>query len=165
MRSLVLSVALLFGTAAAAQMEPVTVEQIRHARAALTVAGPNGEVTYSPADLEAFGTYGFSTKTPWRESEAAFVGARLTDILEASGLGDAQAIRVIAENDYTFTMDRSAWVDHTLLVATRVDGRPHSRRSRGPIQFVFPMDSDPSTGDLEFQGNWVWMASRIEAVD
>lgn len=159
-------IAMAFVVATSVQaMEPVDVEDIRFAKAALTVTVEGKDQVFSPAELEQLGTYSMITDTPWRENPAEFVGVRLTDLLSATGLDDVSAIRVIAENDYAITMQRDVWMDNDLLIATRVDGRGHTRRARGPIQFVFNMGENPETGEEDFQSNWVWMAARIQPVE
>ncbi|MEM7683909.1 MAG: hypothetical protein AAF293_03730 [Pseudomonadota bacterium] len=162
-RKLLLGLAFL--SASAHAMEPVSVDEVRFANASLTVATDEGETGYTPAELESFGTYAIRTVTPWRETAAEFVGVPLTEVLDAHGLAEAPAIRVVAENDYAVTIPSTVWTEHDLLIATRVDGKAHNRRARGPIQFVFDMSQDPGTGDEEFQRNWVWMAARIEPVE
>lgn len=157
-------VSLVLSTSVVSAMEPVSVETVRFSDAGLTIVTKAGDQQYTPARLETLGTYAMTTHTPWREQPAEFVGVRLSDLLEKHGLSGVSALRVVAENDYAVTITREIWVNHDLLVATRVDGRPHSRRARGPIQFVFNMASDPSTGEKAFQQNWVWMAARIEPV-
>ena len=161
---LMLGILMLFGVSAHA-MEPVEVGETRFARASLTVVGPEGEKSYDPAALEAFGTYALETVTPWRPDRTQFVGIRLRDLLDAHGIAHVPAIRVIAENDYAITISRDNWTRYDPLIATRVDGKGHSRRNRGPLQFIFDMSSTPSVGDEAFQSNWVWMAARIEIAD
>lgn len=146
-------------------VEPVLLAPIAFEPATLTVIGPNGEKTFDAAALEALGTHRLTTTTPWRDARTTFDGALLTDLLAATGLERAAAIRVVAENEYAVEIDRSVWTDRPLLIATRVDDAPHVRRYRGPLQFVFPMDADPSTAAETFEQNWVWMAARIEPIE
>ncbi len=145
---------------------PVKIDHqpIQLQRAQLVIAGPSGEMAYSPADLEGLGFRRLTTITPWRETPAAFDGVLLTDLLAANGLGDVAAISVIAENDYRVDIPAAVWKRWPILVATRVNGRPHTRRQRGPIQFILPMSDDKTAGLEEHHSNWVWMAARIEAV-
>ena len=75
---------------------------------------------------------------------------------------DISELRIVAENDFAITMPREVWESIPILVATRVDGQAHTRRERGPIQFVMPMDLYESADNLR-EGYWVWMAARIEA--
>ena len=159
-----IGVLFLFASGAQA-MERVEVGETRFSKATLTIAGRDGEKSYDQAGLEALGTYGLETVTPWRKQPARFVGVRLMDLLHAHGLAEVTAIRVIAENDYAVTIQREDWQQNDVLVATRVNGKGHSRRERGPIQFIFDMSSNPRLGDEVFQSNWVWMASRIEIAD
>ena len=162
-RLILLALMCLSGVAGA--MEPVEVSDTRFARATLTVMGPDGAVEYPPSQLEELGTYELTTVTPWRADAAEFIGVRLVDLLAANGLEDAQATRVIAENDYAVTIHRESWINHQALIATRVNGRAHSRRERGPLQFVFDMSDEPETGEKTFEANWVWMAARIERLE
>lgn len=152
-------------SAAAEAVAPVELESIRHGRASLSVSGPTGEATYTPAELEALGAMRMVTTTPWRPDETTFDGVLLSELLETHGLLDVSAIRVIAENDYAVTIPAEVWETWPVLVATRVNGEPHTRRERGPIQFVLPMSEDASAGEGPAVHYWVWMAARIEPVD
>ncbi len=155
---------LYFGlaTSAMAAPKPVDLAPMHHMEAQLEVrVGDRSGTTYEPADLESFPTYRIETTTPWREEPAVFEGILLTDLLAAHGLLDAPSIRVTAENDYTTVITREVWEAAPILVATRVDGRPHSRRDRGPIQFVVPAE-DYVGLSVVTESHLVWMAAVIE---
>lgn len=159
------AIALAAGMAAAAsagQPEPVKLAPVDHMQAALEVVGADGQSkTYTPNDLEGFDTYRLRTVTPWREEPAEFDGVLLVDVLAASGMADVPAIRVTAENDFSSVIRREVWMSVPILVATRVDGNPHSRRARGPIQFVIDMEAYQGS-DVASESDLVWMAARIE---
>lgn len=145
----------------ASGLSEVTLEPMTHRSAELTLVLPDGErVAYSPADLEGLTTYQLETRTPWRDEEAVFEGVRLKDLLAKHGLDQVDAITVRAENDYTITMERDVWENEDFLIATRVDGRPHSRRARGPIQFVLDWDAYQSS-EVAVESHLVWMAAEI----
>ncbi len=131
-------------------------------RAELVVVGTRGAVSYAPEELELLGFRRLTTVTPWRDAPAAFDGVLLSDLLAANGLSDVSAINVVAENDYTITLPSEVWKRWPILVATRVNGRPHTRRQRGPIQFILPMSDHAEAGATEQEAYWVWMAARIE---
>ena len=136
---------------------------MEHAKAEIVVVRPDGtEARYTPAELETFPTYRMETTTPWRDAPAMFEGVLLADILAENGLSEADAIMVTAENDFTSTIPRAVWQNVDVMVVTRVDGAPHSRRARGPIQFVVDMDTYRNSGLVE-ESHLVWMAARIEA--
>lgn len=139
----------------------VALEPIRHREASLTLTAPDGtETRFDPAGLEALGAWSLTTRTPWRDAPATFEGPLLSDVLAAAGLADVAAIDVVAENDYAVTISREVWESAPILLATRVDGRAHTRRARGPIQFVMDMDAYEASG-LAAERDWVWMAARI----
>lgn len=154
---------LSISSAMAGAPTPVTLEPLNHADASLVIVGADGKsASYTPAELEQFSTYSLITTTPWREEPAEFEGVLLSEILAAHGLDSAESILVTAENDYSTTLVRELLDSVDILIATRVDGRPHSRRARGPIQFV--IDSETfNASELTAESNFVWMAARIEA--
>ncbi|NNE87527.1 MAG: hypothetical protein HKN27_05575 [Silicimonas sp.] len=155
----------LSGPAIAGQPEPVNLAPLTHSKAELVVVAPDGsQKAYSPSEIELFPTFRIETKTPWREVPAQFDGILLRDLLEANGLAELPAIRVLAENDYAVTIEREVWESVDILVATRVNDKPHSRRARGPIQFIIDRDAFEAS---EYAGDshLVWMAARIEPVE
>lgn len=162
---LIVALSMLAAEFAAADVERVTLEPIRHQKAALVIAGTSGETSYAPAELEAMGASRMVTITPWREEPTTFEGVLLSELLTENGLADVAAIRVIAENDYAVVIPREIWTNWPMLVATRVNGKAHSRRERGPIQFVLPMSDSAEVGEGEYVNHWVWMAARIEAAE
>ena len=149
----------------AAELEQVELGAISHSDAALVVLAPDGtETIYTPAQLEQFTTYRLTTTTPWRENPATFEGVLLSDILEANGLSGVETIAVTAENDYSTSISRDVIGSVQILVATRVDGRAHSRRARGPIQFVIDAAAYQAS-ELATESHLVWMAARIEPAE
>lgn len=150
--------------AASASPQRVSLGELQHMSAQIVVVGANGaSMSYTPADLERMPTYALRTTTPWREEPAEFEGILLRDLLESHGLATVEAIQVTAENEYSVTIPRAVWEETDILVATRVDGRAHTRRARGPIQFVIDMDSYLRS-DIIREDHMVWMAARIEPV-
>ncbi|MDU8943417.1 hypothetical protein [Ovoidimarina sediminis] len=151
--------------ALAGQPVPVMLQAIEHQPAQLEVIdGTGARLSFAPSDLETLPTYQMVTKTSWREAPAQFEGVLLSDLLRETGLYDVPAIQVTAENDYTTIIPRAAWQEIPILVATRVDGEAHTRRARGPIQFVIDMEIY-ETSEFAREEYMVWMASRLEAAN
>ena len=157
-----LVLAAVAGTASADSMAPVQLDPIEHSDAQLTVTGPDGaSVTYTVSALETFDTYRVVTVTPWRKTPATFEGVLLRDVLAASDLDAVSAIRVTAENDFSSDLEQEIWMSVPVMVATRVDGRPISRRERGPLLFVVE-DALYQASAATQERHLVWMAARIE---
>ena len=143
---------------------PADLGPLDHNSASLSVEGPNGAKVYSPADLEGLETYQLTTTTPCRDVAVTFEGILLTDLLKRHGLDELPAIVITAENDFEVTFTREAWEATPMMIATRVDGKPHRRRERGPIQFVMDM-GDYEDMDVLREHHWVWMAASIRPAD
>ena len=151
------------GMTTMAEPRRVVLPDVEHALASLEVIGSDGQSTvYSLAQLEDFPTYEIETRTPWRDQPAVFSGVLLSDVLARHDLLSASAIVVTAENEFTATFDRRAMMAAPILIATRVDGEAHSRRARGPIQFVIA-EQDMMDSDAFEESHLVWMVTRIEA--
>lgn len=160
---LAFALCLMAAPLAAGLLQPVTLSAMQHDNAELIVTHQDGsEARFSASDLEQFPTYRLTTTTPWRTEAAVFEGIRLRDLLDANGLGDVDSISVAAENEYTVSIPHAAWQELDILVATRVNGQPISRRERGPIQFVVDMDSYKASS-IAREDYLVWMAARISA--
>ena len=143
--------------------KPVTLDPVVHQDAELEIHLKDGSVArYTPAELETLPTYQMTTTTPWRAEPATFEGVLLSDLLERHGLLGVDEITITAENDFSSQMERDVWLSAPILVATRVNGQPHSRRARGPIQFVVSAEDLQSLSLFE-ESHLVWMAARIEA--
>jgi hypothetical protein len=145
-------------------IHPVTLAPIRHEPATLTVVGPDGnETVYTPDQLETLPTYSLDARTPWLDAPARFEGILLADLLERSGL-TGHTVEVVAENDFSVRFPPEVVATGAFLVATRVDGKAHTRRARGPIQFVVP-DEVLARGGVVAERHLVWMAAKIRPVD
>lgn len=148
----------------AADVERVDLEPVSHVDATLTVVDADGnETVYTPQDIEALGGYRMVTTTPWRSEETVFEGGLLQDLLVKHRLDQTGAIRVVAENEFESILESAVWEAAPILLATRVEGRPHSRRARGPIQFVVSMEDYDGSPVIE-ERHLVWMAARIEPI-
>jgi hypothetical protein len=69
-------------------------------------------------------------------------------------------IQVIAENDFISELPAVVWDTDNVLIATRVEGKAHTRRMRGPIQFIIPATLYENNPDMR-EAYLVWMAHII----
>ncbi len=145
--------------------QPVVLTDAELQPAELVVVTPDGDrVSYTPNALEELPTYRIVTNTPWRDGEAVFEGVLLHDLLQKHGLTEAPAIRISAEDEYVSVIETSVLTNARFMIATRVDGKPHSRRARGPLQIVVD-ESVRATVEGVDDRHLVWGVTIIEAVD
>ena len=163
MNCVAVSLLVLGGITATAEPKRAGLPHIDHAVASLEVIGSEGQsAVYSPTQLEEFPTYEVETRTPCRAQPADFAGVLVSDVLARHDLLSAPMIVVTAENEFSAAFDRRAMMAAPILIATRADGAAHSRRARGPIQFVISEDDMKARGALN-ESPLVWMVTRFEA--
>jgi hypothetical protein len=114
--------------------------------------------------LEALGLYRVTTKSPWEEGQLTFEGVLVSDVVEYLGLGSAKALRIRALDDYTQDIPREDWVDRPLLLATRQDGKPLTRRTQGPARLVYPLAEYPDYKAAVHDERWIWVIKSVEPV-
>lgn len=139
----------------------VELNPIQHNRGALVVVDMQGTKTnYSSADLENMTTYRMVTTTPWRRAPTQFDGVMLVEILRKHGLDQVSEILVSAEDGFGTLLSRDLFQSVDILVATRVNGKAHQRRQRGPLQLIIH-EQDFRAPTLAKEANLVWMVARI----
>ncbi|MBO6636868.1 MAG: molybdopterin-dependent oxidoreductase [Roseitalea sp.] len=117
------------------------------------------------SEIEMLGLQQVVTTSPWEQGELTFQGVLFRDLLKLAGLDDAEAVLVRAVDNYTQTIPREDWQSGPLLLATRQDGIPLTRRTQGPTRIVYPLKDQPAYDTALRKPRWVWMLASIERVD
>ena len=153
---------MLLGRAAVAAPFPAVPE----GRPLLTVSGrigvtnAGGEARFDRDMLEALGTTGFETATPWYNDKVRFEGVLLSRLLDAvAASGDN--LLAIALNDYSTELPAEDARKYRVLLALKRDGQYMPVRDKGPIFIVYPFDSDPQLQHQRFYGRAVWQLARL----
>lgn len=152
-----------------AQSQPVPVPSgslpvSNSARVVLTVKVGSRQTTWTLAQLEGLGVHRVQTATFWPDDDGVYEGPRLADVLAASGLEDAERLRVTAKDGFSQVIAREDWSTWPLLLATRRSGQLLSTRQKGPLRVIYPRDMDRRLADPVYRLRWVWMVSQMEAV-
>lgn len=133
----------------------------------LTVTGKiektNGDGTaLLDADfLSTFPAHRIETRTPWTDGIARFDGILLKDVLAAVGArGDTLFAEAI--NGYRIAFPLSDAEKFGVLLAMRMEGKPLSRRDKGPLWIIYPRDSTAEIRDERYDSRWVWQLNKIE---
>ncbi len=134
----------------------------------LTVAGKLGKTNHDngasldEAMLAALPRHRIETSTPWTDGPNVFEGVLLSDLFDFLGVKDARTLRAVALNEYEIVIPFSEAIDHGALLAMYMDGKPLTRRDKGPIWIVYPRDGNPRIQDERHDARWVWQLVRIE---
>lgn len=127
----------------------------------LVPPGGSEPLRLTRAELEALPQAGFETTTIWTGGRIRFSGPRLADVLALARL-DGQAVRAMAENDYSVRIPAEAVGPDVPIVALRLNGQPFGRRELGPLWIVFPYDSDPAFQSEVVYAMSIWQLIRIQ---
>lgn len=122
--------------------------------------GPDG-IVLDLAALEALPGRTTVTRNPWSDGAISYSGPLGRSILEAVG-STGTTVRVTALNDYVAHIPVSDFYDYDVIFATRVDGKPISVRSKGPIFIIYPFDEHPELNSERYFVRSVWQVKSIE---
>ncbi len=130
----------------------------------LKVQTPQGAKSWTLAQLEALGLQRVTTTTFWPDDDGSYQGPLLAQVLEASGLKDAGALRIKARDGFSQVLPREDWTRWPLILATRRDNAGLSTRQKGPLRVIYPRDMDVQLSDPSYRLRWVWLVNHIEPV-
>lgn len=114
--------------------------------------------------LKALPASGFDTTTTWTVGKSRFDGVPLKTLLNAVG-ATGDTITATALNKYSVQIPLDVIQDTAPIVAYHIDGKPFSRRDKGPLWIVFPYDSD-SRYQTELVYGWsIWQLAGLKVTD
>lgn len=115
-------------------------------------------------DLERLDTLpqnSFTTTTIWTEGEAEFSGPTLKSILAEVG-AEGKPVKAFALNEYNVELELGTIEADVPIIATRADGKPLSRRDKGPLWIVFPYDSSEKYKNEVIYMESVWHLYKLQ---
>lgn len=110
--------------------------------------------------LEALGTQGFVTGTPWYKGASRFDGVMMHTLLRAVG-ASGDRITAIALNDYTTEIPVTDCERYGVLLALKRDGAYMPVRDKGPLFIVYPFDSAPELQAQTFYNRSAWQLAQL----
>lgn len=137
------------------------------AGAMLTVVFPNqsGETEsheFSEDELGALTQTRYATSTEFTDGVPEFSGPLARDVLDAVGAGEATTAVMTAANDYSVEIPIDELRRYDVIFATSMDGKRLSRRDKGPIWVMYPLDRHEELQDPVFNGRLIWQMVRVE---
>lgn len=102
------------------------------------------------------------TSSEFVDGVVAFEGPLARDVISLIGQGTAQKARLTAANDYSVTVDLAEFRRYDVILALEQDGNRLSRRGKGPIWVMYPMDDHAELRDPVYNNRLIWQLVRIE---
>jgi len=134
------------------------------AEVALTIGkvGRGAQTDLTLSDLSALGEVTIVTGNDFVDGQRNFRGPLMRDLLQHYGAGGAEKVRLTAVNDYHVDVAVSEFYAYDVILALTVDGKPLSRRDRGPIWLIYPTDDHQELQDPVYNGRLIWQLVKVE---
>ena len=101
-----------------------------------------------------------NTHTPWTDGLTQFKGISVSELLRtlaASGThGEFSAL-----NDYTVRIPLSDFDTFNAIIAYEMNAAPMSRREKGPLWLIYPMDSQDILQTPRYRDRMIWQLRSI----
>lgn len=110
--------------------------------------------------LEALGTVGFKTTTPWYNGEVSFEGVRMDALMRHVG-ATGDSVLVTALNDFSTEIPVSDFSRYGVLLALKRDGNYLPVRDKGPLFIVYPYDSSPELKAQKYYSRSAWQIAKF----
>lgn len=161
--------ALTFFLAALLAAAPAAALDVPKGPVILTISGavaqPNrdGSAVFDLSMLEGLEGRRVTMETPWTQGEVEFSGPFLREVLEAAG-ADGSRLIIRALNGYSAELPISDARDIDTILATRLDGKIMTVRTKGPSMLVYPFDQDRALYNEKYFARSVWQIGEIEVL-
>lgn len=161
--------ALTFIFAALLAAAPAAALDVPKGPVILTISGaveqPNrdGSAVFDLSMLEGLEGRRVTMETPWTQGEVEFSGPFLREVLEAAG-ADGSRLIIRALNGYSAELPISDARDIDTILATRLDGKIMTVRTKGPSMLVYPFDQDRALYNEKYFARSVWQIGEIEVL-
>ena len=158
--SRVLRLTLVLGLAAAVPARSGTADTALE----LVGAGRSQTLDLTLADLADLPQVEVRTENEFSDGVVAYRGPLVRDVLAKLGLDRLQNVRFVAVNDYYVDIPTSDFADYDAILAMEADGKPLSRRDKGPLWLMYPISDNAALRDPIYLRRLIWQVIRIEAL-
>lgn len=119
-------------------------------------------VSFTEEQLRAMPHTTVRTTTEFTDGVVEFVGPLARDVLAAANLGEATVAHMVAANDYALDVPVSDFENYDVILALEANGQKLSRRDKGPIWLIYPLDDHEELQDPSYTIRLVWQLTTVE---
>jgi hypothetical protein len=133
---------------------------------ALTLAGAarTDMLELSLEQLAALPQVTVRTENEFSDGVVAYRGPLVRDVLAKLGLDRLEQVRFVAANDYYVDIPTEDFRTYDAILAMEADGKPLSRREKGPLWLMYPISDHSALKDPIYLRRLIWQVVRIEAL-
>ncbi len=126
------------------------------------IEGRHGVIMFTRADLEALQQEEITTTNDFVDGEALFRGPSAFALIDQIGHAGARVVRLTAANDFFIDVEIQELFDYGAILAMEMNGTRLTRRSRGPIWLMYPVDQYEELQTPSINNRLIWQLKTIE---
>lgn len=132
--------------------------------AVVATARDGGKVVhlFEVEELEDLPQQTIETKNDFIDGKREFSGPLVREVLAKVGRSDAREVIFTAVNDYTVTIPAEDFASFPVILALRMDGQLFSRRDKGPIWLMYPIDDYKALQAPDTNNKLIWQLVKME---
>ncbi len=120
------------------------------------------EVRMTEEDLLALPQVTVRTNTEFTDSVVEYEGPLARDVVELVGANGATTAHLVALNDYSVDVPVEEFFEYDVILALYADGKRLSRRGKGPIWLMYPLDDHSELQDPLYNVRLIWQLTTME---
>lgn len=113
-------------------------------------------------DLLALDQHTVVTSNDFVDGDRTFSGPLARDLLMLCKAGDAVTVRLTAANDYQIEINAREFFTYDAILALKMDGELLSKREKGPVWMIYPMNDHDELSDPVYNSRLIWQVVKLE---
>lgn len=127
------------------------------------VAAPGGpEIQLTEEELLSMPQVTVRTSNEFTDGVVEYVGPLARDVVAAIGRDGAMTAHLVAANDYSVDIPIEEFFEYDVILAMTADGKRLSRRDKGPIWLMYPIDDHSKLQDPLYNVRLIWQVTTME---
>lgn len=126
----------------------------------INVKNSNDSALFDRTMLDSLAQTKIITGTPWTDGVSEFQGPLLRDLLELVGATGTE-LHATALNNYEITIPMADVVSYPVIVASKMDGKRLSIRSKGPLWVIYPWNNHNELKTETYYQRSIWQLRSL----
>lgn len=126
------------------------------------IQGPKGTITFTREELAALDQAVITTGNDFIDGVAEFKGPLAHEIVDMVARAGLESVRLTSLSDFFIEVSIAELRTYGAILALQQDGVQLSRRDKGPIWLIYPVDIYPELQDSAYTSRQIWQVRTIE---
>lgn len=130
----------------------------------ISIKGLGEAASLREADLLALPQHTIVTETDFTDGSTEFSGPLARDVLRLAGVSEATSLTMTAVNDYSIDVPFEDLDRYGVVMALSMNGDRLTRRNRGPIWLMYPVDQTAEEQREAINSRLIWQLVRVDVL-